>query len=142
LSESLFGEDVIVRTIARLVAPFIQLFGLYVLMHGHVSPGGGFQAGVIIASSFILLALALGLPESKERFKKTIRLPMESSGPLIFALIGVTCILAGGYYLQYGIAFLFPPAVVSAILISAVEIGIGITVLAMIVTIFYAMAGD
>ncbi len=140
--EVLFGDDVIVRTIARLLTPFIQLFGLYVIMHGHASPGGGFQGGVIIGASFILLALALGLPEAKERLKESVRLPLESTGVSLYALIGIACILAGGYFLQYRMAVLFPPHVVSEILISAVEIGIGITVMAMIVTIFYSMAGD
>ena len=140
--EVLFGDDVIVRTIARLLTPFIQLFGLYVIMHGHASPGGGFQGGVIIGASFILLAISLGLPEAKKRLKESARLPMEGAGVLLYALIGIACILAGGYFLQYRMEFLFPPHVVSEILISAVEICIGITVMAMIVTIFYSMAGD
>ena len=63
------GErDIIIRTVCRLLVPFVQLFGLYVIMHGHSSPGGGFQGGVIIASSFILLAMGDGYDEVKRRF--------------------------------------------------------------------------
>ncbi|MDI6889047.1 MAG: MnhB domain-containing protein [Methanocellales archaeon] len=135
-------EDVIVRTIARLMTPFIQLFALYVLMHGHATPGGGFQAGVIIAASFILVAIALGLEEAKDRVKQKVRLPMESFGPLNFVVVGVVCMICGGYYLQYTIVPLLPSLqAVGAVLISAVEVGIGVTVMAMVTTIFFSMAG-
>ena len=50
-------QSVIVKTVCRILVPFIQMFGLYVIMHGHSSPGGGFQGGVILGSSFILLSL-------------------------------------------------------------------------------------
>ena len=53
-------ESVIIATISRLLAPFVQMFGLYVIMHGHSSPGGGFQGGVILGASFILLAIGCG----------------------------------------------------------------------------------
>jgi len=135
-------EDVIVRTVARLMTPFIQLFALYVLMHGHATPGGGFQAGVIIAASFILIAIAIGLQEAKERVTQKARLPMESFGPLNFVVIGVICMIFGGYYLQYTKVPLLPSLqAVGATLISAVEVGIGVTVMAMVTTIFFSMVG-
>ena len=61
-------ESIVIKTVARLLVPFIQLFALYVIMHGHSSPGGGFQGGVILAASFLLLAIAYGLDEMKRRF--------------------------------------------------------------------------
>lgn len=135
-------EDVIVRTIARLMTPFIQLFALYVLMHGHATPGGGFQAGVIMAASFILIAIALGLDEAKDRVRQKARLLMESFGLLNFVIIGIICMVCGGYYLQYTKVPLLPSSqAVGAILISAVEVGIGITVMAMVTTIFFSMVG-
>jgi len=135
-------EDLIVRTIARLMTPFIQLFALYILMHGHATPGGGFQAGVIMAASFILIAIALGLDEAKNRVKQKARLLLESFGPINYAVIGITCIIFGGHYLQYAVVPLLPsPQAVSAVLISAVEVGIGITVMAMVTTIFFCMVG-
>ena len=137
------ATDVIMRTVVRILIPFIQLFGLYILVHGHATPGGGFQGGIIIGSAFILLALAYGLPEAKRRFALKIRLPMEGVGGILYILIGVTCIVAGGYFLQYGIVPLpFPPHTTSEILISAIEIGIGITVAAAITTIFFTMAEE
>ena len=73
-------QSIIVKTVCRLLAPFIQLFGLYVIMHGHSSPGGGFQGGVILASSFILLAIAYGIDEVKRRFSLSALTTLTSAG--------------------------------------------------------------
>ena len=62
-------ESVIVRTAVRLLAPLVQIFGLYVLFHGHYSPGGGFQGGVIMAASYILIGLGLGRESLLKRSK-------------------------------------------------------------------------
>jgi len=66
-------DDVIIRTVARVLIPFIQLFALYVIMHGHHSPGGGFQGGVILGASFILYLLTHGLEEAKARMSEAKR---------------------------------------------------------------------
>jgi multicomponent Na+:H+ antiporter subunit B len=63
-------EDVIIQTVCRILIPFIQLFGLYVIVHGHHSPGGGFQGGVILAASFILLCVAYDINEVKRRMNE------------------------------------------------------------------------
>ncbi len=141
-AEDIF-KDLIVRTVARLMVPFILLFGLYVLLHGHASPGGGFQAGVIIAAGFILMSLAFNMDELKRRVPLTFRLITGSFGPINYVVIGIACILSGGYFLQYGVVPLpsLAPADVSAVLISAVEIGIGITVLGMVTGMILSMTG-
>ena len=141
-SEDIF-TDLIVGTVARLMVPFILLFGLYVLLHGHASPGGGFQAGVIIAAGFILLALAFDMDELKRRVPQTFILITGSFGPINYVVIGIACIVSGGYFLQYGVVPILSlsPADVSAVLISAVEIGIGITVLGMVTAMILSMTG-
>ncbi len=60
----------IIRTIARKLFPFIFLFGFYLTLHGHLSPGGGFQGGVVIGTGVILLGLAYGVRETEKRFKE------------------------------------------------------------------------
>lgn len=136
-------KDLIVGTVARLMVPFILLFGLYVLLHGHASPGGGFQAGVIIAAGFILLALAFDMDELKRRVPQTFILIAGSFGSINYVVIGIACIVSGGYFLQYGVVPILSlsPADVSAVLISAVEIGIGITVLGMVTAMILSMTG-
>jgi multisubunit Na+/H+ antiporter MnhB subunit len=54
------GMTLIVKTITRITLPFILLFGLYLALRGHISPGGGFVGGVIIALAFIQIMLAFG----------------------------------------------------------------------------------
>lgn len=145
MSEEAIKEDVIIKTVTRLLIPPIQLFGLYVITHGHISPGGGFQGGVIIASSFILYALAYGYAEGVDRAKLGIRKVMEPSGPLIFGLVGFLCILLGGNFLQYStiplLGTLLGDAEIAATAISIVEIGVGVSVTGIIFSIFMAMGG-
>ena len=63
-------HDLIVRSACRIIVPFIQLFALYVIAHGHHSPGGGFQGGVILGASIILFAISNDLRSSIKRFSE------------------------------------------------------------------------
>ena len=126
-------HGIIVKTICRVLVPFIQLFGLYVIMHGHSSPGGGFQGGVILASSFILLAVAYGIDEVDRRFSLTALTVFNSLGVFLYAGLGVLCLLLGANYLDYGILPVTEPRSIGMLVI---EIGVGITVMAVMVSIF------
>ena len=126
-------QDTIVRTVCRLLVPFIQLFGLYVIIHGHTSPGGGFQGGVILASSFILLAIADGIDDVHRRLSLKMLTVYMSTGVLLYAGIGVVCLLLGANYLDYGILPVTEPRSVGMLVI---EIGVGITVMAAVLSIF------
>ncbi len=128
-------ESIIIQTLARLLIPFIQLFALYVIMHGHSSPGGGFQGGVILASSFILLAIAYDIEEVKKRFSLRNLTILTSLGVLIYALVGVFCLLLGGNFLDYGVIPIdFEPRGMGML---GIEIGVGVTVMAVMVSVFY-----
>ena len=126
-------ESIIIRTISRLLIPFIQLYGLYVIMHGHTSPGGGFQGGVILGASFILLAIAFGFKEIDKRFSIRTLTIMTSLGVFIYAGIGLYCLLAGSNFLDY--TFLNVPEARGMGMLG-IEIGVGITVMAVMVSIF------
>ena len=125
--------DLIIRMVCRGLAPFIQLFGLYVIMHGHSSPGGGFQGGVILASSFILLAMAEGSETLRRRLSLTALTVFMSAGVLLYAGIGVVCLVLGANYLDYGVLPFSEPRSVGMLVI---EVGIGITVTAAMLSIF------
>jgi len=130
---------IIVQTISRLLIPFIQLFGLYIIMHAPLSPGGGFQGGAIVGASIILLALSYGLPSAKARLSHVKRTFMDSGGALIFAGIGFLGLLAGGVFLEYDIIPLpMIQAEVSEIMIIAVGVAIGIHIMALVPTLFLA----
>ncbi len=135
------GGDVIVETVSRLMVPFIQLFALYVIIHGAGGPGGGFQGGVIFGASFALLVIAFGIVKAGDRFPEGINRAFTSLGVYIYAGVGLLCIILSlgvAQYLNYG----FIPLTAHfeenrALGMDLVEIGIGITVMAVITSIFF-----
>ncbi len=136
-------DDLIVETLARLLTPFIQAFALYVLFLGHYSPGGGFQGGVLVAASFILLIIAFDLEKTTERFSEKFNVICNGGGVFIYAGIGVLCILLGGNLLDYSVlSKILPvgPEEARALGILGVEIGVEITVAACLVSIFIDLA--
>jgi len=78
------GMSTIVKTVIRWLKGPIFLFGLYIVMFGHVAPGGGFAGGVVIASAFILMTLAYGEPYTLEFFSRDAALTLACIGLLIF----------------------------------------------------------
>ena len=134
------NENVVLRTISKALIPFILLFGLYVQTHGDFGPGGGFQAGVIFASAFILYGLVFGLGNARRVVPSGLLLVLLSLGVLIFAGTGVAALLMGGNYLEYAV-FAADPSAGNHIGIWLVELGVGVTVSAAIVIIFMSFAG-
>jgi len=131
-------ESVIIRTVVRIMVPFIELFALYVIMHGASGPGGGFQGGVIFGAAIILYAMIYGISEGKKKMSDSLDRILASTGLTIYAATGLACIVFGGMFLQYNaVPLLSDPALVSKYLIDLVEIGIGITVLAVMISLFF-----
>ena len=126
--------SIIIRTLSRLLVPWIQLFALYVIMHGHSSPGGGFQGGVILAASFILLSIAYGIDAVKKRFPIKVLIAFTCLGVFIYGGIGLLCLLLGANFLDYGILPVIEPRGMGML---GIEIGVGITVMAALISIFY-----
>lgn len=92
------GMTVIVKTVSSWVKVLIFLFGIYIILFGHLSPGGGFAGGVVLASSYVLLMLAFG----REFVEKNLPLPIASKldclGAFLFALIAILGLVAGGTF--------------------------------------------
>lgn len=136
----LMKENIMRKVTARLLIPTIQLYGLYVIAHGELGPGGGFQGGVILGASVILYILAFGMDEGLNRVKQIKTDLLSSAGVLIYAGIGVLCLFFGGLYLQYNALPLGDPKLASQLGIIGIEIGVGITVAAIMITIFIETA--
>ena len=137
------GEDLIIRTSVRIMVPFIQLFSLYVLAHGHYSPGGGFQGGVLLGASFLLMALAFDLKTSKELFPPKVIMTASNVGVLIFAGIGVACALLGGYFMDYAaFAKVIPMAIPDwrYLGILLVEVGVQIGVACIMLVLYWEIS--
>ena len=135
-------EQIIVRTVSKFFCPFIQLYAFYVIAHGDLGPGGGFQGGVILGASIILYAIALGLDEGRKMIRQKISDIFMSTGVLIYAGIGLLCIFAGGAYLEYTELPLGSHHLASHLGIYGIEIGVGITVAFVMVTIFFETATE
>ena len=136
-------RDIIIETAIRLMVPFIQLYGLYVIVHGHYSPGGGFQGGVVLGASVILLGLAYGMPFSQEYLTEGTSIVMANIGALIFTGIAAICALLGGMFLDYSaLASIIPISSVEwrSLCIFLVDVGVATGVMRIMVSIYWDMA--
>jgi multicomponent Na+:H+ antiporter subunit B len=164
-------KQTILRIVAKLLIPYILLFALYVQFHGDFGPGGGFQAGVIFAAAVILYGLVFGLKAARKVTPPLLMETLAALGVLIYAGTGVASMLHGGNFLDYNalggpgqqhagsaepVAHLhehspegpeehhashgfLPQGQHLGILV--VELGVGLTVAAIMITIFFAFAG-
>mgnify|MGYP005991939875 CR=1 FL=1 len=131
----------VLHVVAKLIIPLIILFALYVQFHGDFGPGGGFQAGVIGAAAFILYALVFGLPKAFSVVSPTFLEKMAAFGVLLYASVGLYSMYKGGHFLDYNMLAADPLAGQHyGILI--IELGVGITVFAVMLSIFYAFGSQ
>ena len=132
--------DLILRVVAKLLIPFMLLFALYVQFHGELGPGGGFQAGVIIAAAVIFYGLIFGLPATRKLVPDALVEAMVAAGVLIYAGVGVAGLLLGGNFLDYFVLS-HDPVHGQERGIFWVEVGVATTVSAVMLKIFYMFAG-
>jgi len=92
------GMTVVVKTIASWVKVLIFLFGIYIIIFGHLTPGGGFAGGVILASSYVLLMLAFGREFVEENLPLPLASKLDCMGAFLFALIAVLGLVLGGSF--------------------------------------------
>ena len=130
----------VLRIVSKLLIPFIMLFALYVQFHGDFWPGGGFQAGVILASAFILYGLIFGLENARKVAPPAVVTRLVAAGVLIYAATGYAGLLKGGNFLDYGVLGATPVAG-QHLGILIIEFGVGTTVAASMITIFFLFAG-
>ena len=129
------------RVVAKWLIPPILLFALYVQFHGDFGPGGGFQAGVIFAAAVVLYALIFGLQETKKIVKPRAIETLIALGVLLYAGTGLFSLFLGYNFLDY--TALDPEHAPHGqhLGIFLVELGVGITVAAVMIAIFFGFAG-
>ncbi|MEQ9638745.1 MAG: Na(+)/H(+) antiporter subunit B [Alphaproteobacteria bacterium] len=129
----------VLRIISKMLIPYIMLFALYVQFHGDFGPGGGFQAGVILASALILYGLIFGIDAAADVMPGWVLIRIIAAGVLIYGGVGVATMMMGGEYLNYSV--LAAEQVAGQHLgILVIEFGVGTTVAAAMVGIFFAFA--
>lgn len=133
-------HHLILRVVTKMLVGPILLYALYVQFHGDFGPGGGFQAGVIFAVAFILYGLVFSLRQLRKLVPDWIVQQLVAIGVLLYAGTGIVTLFLGGNFLDYN--------VLSDVGykgqhwgIIAVELGVGITVFAVMLSIYYAFAG-
>ena len=129
----------VLRVITKLLMPFILLFALYVQFHGDYGPGGGFQAGVIFGAGFILYALVYGISNAMRVAPAGALRVLISAGLLLYIGVGYASLALGGNFLDYGV-FAHEPAHGQHLGIFLVELGVGVTVAATMVIVFFNFA--
>ena len=129
-------DDIVLRVSLKALIAFVMLFGLYVQFHGDYGPGGGFQAGVIFAAAIVLYTLVFGREKAESIFKLR---PMEilvAAGVLLYGAVGLESMLLGGNFLDYD-PLADDPVHGQHLGILLVELGVGITVTAVMITLFF-----
>jgi multisubunit Na+/H+ antiporter MnhB subunit len=134
------GMTIIVKKTTQLIAGIIFLYGIYIVLHGHLTPGGGFAGGIILAGSFILVILAYGSDFLNLVRKESGSTIYENLAILVFLFLALSGMLAGATvffanWLPHGT----PGELVSAGLLPLYNIFVGIEVAASILTIFLAL---
>jgi multicomponent Na+:H+ antiporter subunit B len=132
-------HDLVLRVIAKLLIPFILLFALYVQFHGDFGPGGGFQAGVIIAAAIIFYALIYGVEAARRAMPDWLVEIMLAGGVFIYAGVGLVGLGLGGNYLDYFVLDA-DPVHGQHRGIFWVEVGVAVTVSGVMLKIFYMFA--
>ncbi len=133
-------HHLILRVVTKLLIGAIMLFALYVQFHGDYSPGGGFQAGVIMAVAFIIYGVVFSLDEVQRVLPPWLVHKMAAAGVLVYAGTGVYSMLTGYAFLDYAALSPHHPEHGQHYGILLVELGVGITVTGVMVTIYYAFS--
>lgn len=129
-------QQIILRVVAKMMIPLILIFALYVQFHGDYGPGGGFQAGVIFAAGVILYTMLFGLGVSQKVYNQEIMELVTAFGVFLYAAVGIICLALGGNYLDYDV-LRHDPVHGQHLGILLVELGVGITVASVMITLFF-----
>jgi len=136
------GMTVIVKTISSWVKVLIVLFGIYIILFGHLTPGGGFAGGVILASSYVLLMLAFGGEFVKEDLPLSLVSKLDCLGAFAFIMIAILgLVFAGVFFTNFLVERYGQPLhLLSAGTIPFSNIAIGLKVGASLFLVIYSLS--
>lgn len=129
----------VLRVVGKVLMGPVMLFALYVQFHGDYGPGGGFQAGVVFAAGFFLCGLIFGEERLFHVLPPWLVRNLAAIGVLIYAGVGVVCLLLGANFLDYSVLGSTPSAG-QHLGILLVELGVGTTVFGVMMAVFYAFS--
>lgn len=137
------NNDSILKITVRLLLPIICLYALYIQIHGEITPGGGFQAGVILSVAYILFLIVFGIYNAENFISANFLLKLAGLGIFIYAMVGFLTIFLGGNFLDYNrFNFVSGPQELGLFI---VELGIGICIfgsMCSIIFTFYSLLSE
>ncbi|MFP4478678.1 MAG: MnhB domain-containing protein [Candidatus Izemoplasmatales bacterium] len=132
-------NDIIIKNITRIIIPFAQIYGIFIILNGHISPGGGFAGGAVIGTTLILYTLVFGREKGKKKFSHRTSEIAESGGIMLFVFVGIVGIIFAGSFLT-NLEAGFPSGELGVVLsggfIPILMIGIGIKVTSTMISLF------
>lgn len=134
--------DFVLKRIVALLLPFVQMFGMYVIFHGHLSPGGSFSGGIITGLGLIAFSLVFGLDRGTEKITDRMTTLIESFGALWYGAMGLVGVLRGSAFLMNkgsGVPLGEPGKLYSGGLIILITLGVGLKVGSTMFTLFTAL---
>lgn len=131
------NDHLILKVVIKLLMPFIVMYAFYIQFHGEVSPGGGFQSGIILAAIFIVYSFVNDLDSLQKIIPSVLVRILSGVGVLIYVGVGVVAMLMGGEFLDYSV-FFTDQLQAQRFGVMIVELGVGITVFSVIMIIFYS----
>ena len=138
--QAAIDDQPVLRVVVKFLLPFILLYALYVQMHGDFGAGGGFQAGVIFATGFVLYALVFGEGHARRVLPPPWLQRLAALGVLIYGGVGLVSLFGGKAFLDYTV-LAHDPVHGQHLGVLLVELGVGITVFSVVLAIFYALSG-
>jgi len=135
-------DDIILREITSIIVPLIQMYGIYIIAHGHLSPGGGFAGGTIFGVSMVLYTLAFGLDKGLRKVPHKVSAAFESFGAAWYAAVGLVGVLRGASFLMNkgaGVPLGAPGQLFSSGLVAVITTGVGIKVASTVLSLFHTL---
>lgn len=129
-------DQVILRVVSKFTAPFILVFGFYVIAHGELSPGGGFQGGVVLAAAFILYGLVFGPAELDAIVPRRVTDALTGAGVLLYVVVGLAGILGDYRFLDFRPLVITGAESAESWGMTLLEYGVGITVTSVMITVY------
>jgi multicomponent Na+:H+ antiporter subunit B len=138
--DRLYTDSVVVTRTVRAVVPFVITYGIFTMLHGTKSVGGGFQGGVVVAAGVVTLAFAFGVGQTRAALDPRLLAGVAAGGLGLFAVVAAASLALGGAFLDAAVyaGLSIPGAAVYAV--ELVEVGIGLTVASVIVVMFLTIA--
>ena len=132
------AKNIVIRGTVHILVPTILLYALYVQFHGHYGPGGGFQAGVIFSIALLLYAFVDGVQSVQRIVSFRTAQVLASLGLSLYIMVGFAGLFAGGQFLDYSVLAEAPLSGQHAGIL-LVELGVGITIVGVVMLIFYLL---